>query len=104
MSVYLSEYIDPTCRAKLEDKFDVVDNFDKPEEVEAIILRVFPVDAELMDKLPNILMDIKNLPEDTGFAEELTTKQEAPSKVIISEDGRVHGARPEQPETENITL
>ena len=60
--------------------------------------------GKLMDKLPNILMDIKNLPEDTGFAEELTTKQEAPYKVIISEDGRVHGARPEQPETENITL
>lgn len=54
MSVYLSEYIDPTCRAKLEEKFEVVDNFDKPEEVEAIILRVFPVDAELMDKLPNL--------------------------------------------------
>ncbi|MBR3315396.1 MAG: hydroxyacid dehydrogenase [Atopobiaceae bacterium] len=54
MSVYLSEYIDPTCRAKLEEKFEVVDNFDKPEEVEAIILRVFPVDAALMDKLPNL--------------------------------------------------
>ena len=54
MSVYLSEYIDPTCRAKLEEKFEVVDNFDKPEEVEAIILRVFPVDAELMDRLPNL--------------------------------------------------
>lgn len=54
MSVYLSEYIDPSCRAKLEEKFEVVDNFDKPEEVEAIILRVFPVDAALMDKLPNL--------------------------------------------------
>ena len=54
MSVYLSEYIDPTCRTKLEEKFEVVDNFDKPEEVEAIILRVFPVDAALMDKLPNL--------------------------------------------------
>ena len=54
MSVYLSEYIDPTCRAKLEKAYEVVDNFDKPEEIEAIILRVFPVDAELMDKLPNL--------------------------------------------------
>ena len=54
MSVYLSEYIDPTCRAKLEEAYEVVDNFDKPEEIEAIILRVFPVDAELMDKLPNL--------------------------------------------------
>ncbi|MBR3315251.1 MAG: hydroxyacid dehydrogenase [Atopobiaceae bacterium] len=54
MSVYLSEYIDPSCRAKLEEKFEVVDNFDKPEEVEAIILRIFPVDAALMDKLPNL--------------------------------------------------
>ena len=54
MSVYLSEYIDPTCRAKLEEKFEVVDTFDDPEAIEAIILRVFPVDAELMDKLPNL--------------------------------------------------
>ncbi len=54
MSVYLSEYINPAARAKLEEKFEVVDNFDKPEEVEAILLRVFPVDAALMDKLPNL--------------------------------------------------
>lgn len=54
MSVYLSEYIDPDCRARLESACTVVDNFDNPEDIEAIILRVFPVDAELMDKLPNL--------------------------------------------------
>lgn len=54
MSVYLSEYIDPTCRAKLEERYEVVDNFERPEDIEAIILRVFPVDAALMDMLPNL--------------------------------------------------
>ena len=34
MSVYLSEYIDPACRARLEERFEVVDTFEEPEEVE----------------------------------------------------------------------
>ncbi|MCR4590717.1 MAG: hypothetical protein K5668_07850 [Lachnospiraceae bacterium] len=60
--------------------------------------------GKLMDKLPNILKDIQNLPEDTAFAEAVAEKKAAPSKVIISEDGRIRGQQPEPPETENITL
>ncbi|MBE6121341.1 MAG: hydroxyacid dehydrogenase [Erysipelotrichaceae bacterium] len=54
MSVYLSEYINPDSRRYLEEHVRVVDNFDNPEEIEGIILRVLPVDAGLMDKLPNL--------------------------------------------------
>ena len=54
MAVYLSEYIFPEARKNLEDRIEVVSNFDEPEKVEAIILRVFPVDAALMDRLPNL--------------------------------------------------
>ena len=54
MTVYLSEYINPDSRKYLEEHVKVVDNFDNPEEIEGIILRVLPVDAELMDRLPNL--------------------------------------------------
>ncbi len=54
MAVYLSEYIFPEARKALESRAEVVSTFDEPEKVEAIILRVFPVDAALMDRLPNL--------------------------------------------------
>ena len=54
MAVYLSEYIYPEARKVLESRTEVVSSFDEPEKVEAIILRVFPVDAALMDMLPNL--------------------------------------------------
>ena len=54
MAVYLSEYIYPEARKNLEARAEVVSDFSNPEKVEAIILRVFPVDAALMDSLPNL--------------------------------------------------
>ena len=54
MAVYLSEYIYPEARKALESRAEVVTDFSEPEKVEAIILRVFPVDAALMDRLPNL--------------------------------------------------
>ena len=54
MAVYLSEYIFPEARKNLESRAEVVSDFNDPEKVEAIILRVFPVDAALMDRLPNL--------------------------------------------------
>lgn len=54
MSVLLTEYIHPDARALLESKYTVVDNLDHPEEIEAIIVRVLKVDAEVMDKCPNL--------------------------------------------------
>ena len=54
MAVYLSEFIFPEARKALENRAEVVSTFDEPEKVEAIILRVLPVDAALMDRLPNL--------------------------------------------------
>ncbi len=54
MSVYLSEFINEDALALLKSKVEVVDNFDEPEKIEAIILRVFPVTAEVMDRCPNL--------------------------------------------------
>ena len=50
MSVFLSEYIHPDALELLRKNCKVVDNLDNPEEVEAIILRVFEVNATVMDK------------------------------------------------------
>lgn len=54
MTVYLSEYIDPEARALLESRCKVVDTMDRPEELDAIILRNIPVTAELMDRAKNL--------------------------------------------------
>lgn len=54
MTVYLSEYIYPEARKLLEENVRIVENFDNPDEIDAIILRVFPVDAAVMDKCKNL--------------------------------------------------
>lgn len=54
MSVFLCEHIHPAARATLESYFEVVDNFDKADEIEAIIIRTFKVDAQMMDKCKNL--------------------------------------------------
>ena len=54
MSVLLTEYIHPDARALLEAHCSIVENFDKPEEIEAIIVRTLNVDAEVMDRCPNL--------------------------------------------------
>ena len=50
MVVYLSEYIDPAAEALLRSKAEVVNSFDRIEEIDAIILRNIPVTAEMMDR------------------------------------------------------
>ena len=54
MKVYLSEYIDPAAVAYLRERAEIVDNFDHPEEIDAIILRNIPVTAERMDACKNL--------------------------------------------------
>lgn len=54
MTVYLSEYIYPPAREELAKHCTIVDNFDEPEKIDAIILRVVEVTAELMDKCTNL--------------------------------------------------
>ena len=60
MAVYLSEYIYPEAVETLKEKVSVVDTFDKPEEIEAIILRNIPVTAELMDRCKNLKVIAKH--------------------------------------------
>lgn len=54
MTVYLSEYIHPNAAALLREHATVVDTFDKPEEIDAIILRTFEVNAEVMSRCRNL--------------------------------------------------
>lgn len=54
MTVYLSEYIYPPARALLEEHVSLVDSFDAPETIDAIVLRNINVSAELMDKCKNL--------------------------------------------------
>jgi D-3-phosphoglycerate dehydrogenase len=54
MTVYLSEFIDPAAVELLRQRAEIVDNFDRPEEIDAIILRNIPVTAELMDRCKNL--------------------------------------------------
>lgn len=54
MTVYLSEYIHPDAQALLRSHADVVSTFEDPEKIDAIILRVLPVDAERMDLCKNL--------------------------------------------------
>lgn len=54
MTVFLDEYIDPQARKHLEKYATVVNHFDDPNAIDGIILRVYPVDAELMKKCKNL--------------------------------------------------
>ncbi len=54
MKIYLSEYIDPAAAQLLAENTEVVDSFDKIEEIDAIILRNIPVSRELMDRAINL--------------------------------------------------
>lgn len=54
MAVYLSEYIHPDAQKYLREHAEVIDTLMYPEKVEAIILRVFPVDEAIMKQCPNL--------------------------------------------------
>jgi len=54
MVVFLCESIHSAALNLLEQSATIVDNFDNPEEIDAIILRNIPVTAELMDKCKNL--------------------------------------------------
>lgn len=54
MTIFLDEYIDPQARKHLEKYATVVNHFDDPNAIDGIILRVYPVDAELMKKCKNL--------------------------------------------------
>lgn len=54
MQVFVNEHIHPNARKILEDQFDVVDHFNEPEKIVAIIVRAFDATAEVMDRCPNL--------------------------------------------------
>ena len=54
MTIYLSEHIDEKAVAYLQQYAEIVDNFDHPEVIDAIILRNIPITADLMDKTVNL--------------------------------------------------
>ena len=53
-TVYLSEDMDGDCVAFLKNRYNVVDNFDNPSEIEGIISRKIPVTKEIIESCPNL--------------------------------------------------
>lgn len=51
MRIYLSEFIHPDAVKKIQERAEIVNTFDEPEKIDAIILRVVPVTSELMQKM-----------------------------------------------------
>ena len=60
MSVFLNEHIHPDALKRLEEHFQVVHDMDHPEEIEAIIVRVFDASAAVMDRCPNLKVIAKH--------------------------------------------
>lgn len=54
MKVYLSEHIAPSAYARLAERFEIVDNFDHPEELDAIIVRRVRVTREIIERAGNL--------------------------------------------------
>lgn len=54
MDVYCSETIAPGARERLRKNFNVVETFDHPERLCAIITRRVPVSGELLRRCPNL--------------------------------------------------
>lgn len=50
MKVYLSEYIAPTARNKLEKEFEIVTDFNHPEELDGIIVRRVKITRDIIKK------------------------------------------------------
>ncbi|WMI80391.1 hydroxyacid dehydrogenase [Anaerotignum sp. MB30-C6] len=60
MKVFLNEFIHEEALAKLKSFAEVTDNLDEIAEVDAIILRAFPVPRELMEKAHNLKVIAKH--------------------------------------------
>lgn len=60
MKVFLNEFIHEDALAKLKSFAEVTDNPDEIVEVDAILLRIFPVPRELMEKAKNLKVIAKH--------------------------------------------
>lgn len=54
MQVYLSEHIAPSAYARLARHFEIVDNFDHPEQLAAMIIRRAVVPRSVIERAPNL--------------------------------------------------
>lgn len=54
MQVYLSEHIAPSAYARLTRHFEIVDNFDHPEQLAAMIIRRAVVPRAVIARAPNL--------------------------------------------------
>ena len=54
MDVYLSEHIAPSAYARLARHFEIVDNFDHPERLAAMVIRRAPVPRAVIAHAPNL--------------------------------------------------
>ena len=54
MQVYLSEHIAPSAYARLARHFEIVDNFDHPEQLAAMIIRRAVVPRTVIARAPNL--------------------------------------------------
>lgn len=54
MKVYLNEYIDPAAVERLRQEAEVVDSFDRIEELDGIIVRGIPVGRDIIEKAANL--------------------------------------------------
>lgn len=54
MQVYLSEHIAPSAYARLARHFEIVDNFDHPEQLAAMIIRRAVVPRAVIARAPNL--------------------------------------------------
>ena len=54
MQVYLSEHIAPSAYARLARHFEIVDNFDHPEQLAAMIIRRAVVPRSVIARAPNL--------------------------------------------------
>ena len=54
MIVYVSNYIHPSCMARLKEFATVVDNLDEIEKVDAMLIRGFDVDEDIIARAKNL--------------------------------------------------
>lgn len=51
--IYLSEAISPVARKRLENKYQIIENFDHPEELDGIITRNKKIDRDIISRASN---------------------------------------------------
>ena len=52
--VFLNELVADSVRKTLSDHYEIVDNFDHPEEIEAVLVRQVPMSRERIEQMPNL--------------------------------------------------